>query len=303
MKAPKRMHKGGEPGTVNWRAVAKVVALVVWLTIPAFLGKPMFPLNYAIEYVDDVTDFMANNTTWWALSEQGRIFYVMFPIPWLVCGAAWYEIWFRTRRKRLIVNGQPEGVVLLILGDPERKEGHLYDLACILNKFRHIRIADFPRPLTRDEHPPNITIYYRRSILTSPLSWPKISTTTNHIVYGFHTVWLEGKYRVRVRDRRRPVLDYEVLFDTPPYNVENLDLNEFTKDHRSTQTTIMRDNYRMTVSEPGTAKTLVRSSMMTVADDTRNDYLDQLPSDVRNQILLEAAQEEGYLDGQAPDGQ
>ena len=302
MSEQMRAKHGGVAGTTNWRAVLKMALLITWLLVPAMLGKPLFPINYAIDYVDDVTDFMANNTTWWALSEQGRIFYVVFPIPWLICGAAWYEIWFRTRRKHLVINGQHEGVVMLILGDPNKKIGHLYDLATVLNGFKHIRAKDFPRPITMGDHPPNVTVYYRRSLFTSPLSWPRISTTPDLISYGHHTLWLEGRYRRRVRHDRRPVLDYEVLFNEVPYGVENLHLDEFVKDHRNTQENIMKDNYRMTVSEPGTAKTLVRSSMMTIADDTKNGYLDQLPREVRKRILLEAIQEEGLLDGAAPVG-
>lgn len=300
MRIPRALKNGDEPGTINKRAIMKVVLIVAWLTVPALLGAPLFPFNYAIEYVEDVTDFMANNTTWWALSERGRLFYVVFPIPWLVCAAAWYELWFRTRRKRLIVNGQPEGVVMLVVGDPNNKSGHLYDIACGLNGFRHIRASDFPRPITRDDHPPNITIYYRASLFQSPLSWPKISTKSENITYGFHNIWLEGSFRTRVRDGRRPVLDYELLFNVPPYLMEKLELDEFVKDHRGTQEDIMKNNYRMTVSEPGTAKTLVRSSMMTIGNETKNEYLDQLPSDVRNKILLEAIKEEGSYDGPAP---
>lgn len=303
MRQPRKLANGGEPGTVNWRAVLKFSVLIVWLIVPGLMGKPLFPFNYAIEYVDDVTDFMANNSTWWGLSEQGRIFYVVFPIPWLVCAAAYYELVFRTRRKKLIINGQPEGVVMLVLGDPNHKEGHLYDLACALRGFRHIRASEFPRPLTGKDHPPNVTIYYRTWLYTSPLSWPRISTKPENITWGIHTMWLEGSYRHRVRHRRRPVLDYEVLGHEPPYRTEDLELDEFVKDHRGTQENIMKDNYRMTVSEPGTAKTLVRSSMMSIGGETKNEYLDQLPSEVRNQILLEAIQEEGHLDGPAPQRQ
>lgn len=298
MKRPRLKH-GGEPGTTNWRAIFKLTLLVVWLIVPAFLGKPLFPFNYAIDYVGDVTDFMANNTTWWGLSEQGRIFYVVFPIPWIVCAAAYYELVFRTRRKKLIINGQREGVVMLVLGDPNHKNGHLYDLACMINGFKHIRMADFPRPITLNGHPPNVTIYYRTWLYTSPLRWPKISTNIDNMTWGFHTLWIDGHYRSRVRHRSRPVLDYEVLGNDQPYGRENLELDEFVKDHRGTQENIMKDNYRMTVSEPGTAKTLVRSSMMTIGNETKNEYLDQLPSDVRNKILLEALEEEGYLDGAA----
>ena len=303
MKKFRRLRNADEAGTVNKRAILKLSIVLIWLTVPALLGAPLFPFNYAIDYVDDVTDFMANNTTWWALSEQGRIFYIVFPIPWLICAAAWYELWFRTRRKRLIINGQPEGVVMLVLGDPNNKAGHLYDIACGFNGFRHLRAQDFPRPITQHEHPPNITIYYRTSVFTNPLSWPKISTMHVNVTYGFHTLWLDGNYRTRVRARSRPVLDYELLSDDPPYKVQALELGEFVKDHRGTQENIMKDNYRMTVSEPGTAKTLVRSSMMTIGNETKNDYLDQLPSDVRNRILLEALEEGGESVRRAPIGE
>lgn len=286
---------------INWRAVAKLIVLVAWLVVPGLFGHPFFPLDYASQYVEDVGGFVQNNSTWWGLSEQGRVFYVVFPIPWFVGVAAWYEVIFRARRKKLIVNGQVEGVVMLVVGDANYKKGHLYDIACILNKFRHVPWKDFPRPITGRDHPPGVTIYYRRNFFASPLTYHKISTTPRHITYGIHTLWVDGDYRARVRHYRRPVLDYEVLFDDNPYVLEALKMEEFARGHRHTQETIMKDNYRMTVSEPGTAKTLVRSSMMTISEDTKNEYLDMLEPDIRRDYMLSAIEQGGeFNDGATP---
>jgi hypothetical protein len=269
--------KGPKPGDLNYRAIAKVSVLAIWLVVPALVGQPLFPLNIVDQYIEDVSGFMQNNTTWWELPRSGRVFYVYFPVPWIVGLAAWYELIFRQRRKRLFVNGQMEGITMLMVGPGAPREGHLYDIACILyNGFRHINWFEFPHPLTGSERPPNIIIYYRDWIFTHPLRWHKISTTRNHVILGYGSMWVEGKFAYRVRHPSRPVLDYEVLTDDKEYTVQDLNFSAFQRTHRDYQEQILKDNYRMTQGEPGVAKILVRSSLMTISEDTRMDYFDQM---------------------------
>lgn len=289
----------GHPGSLNKRAVAKFITLFLWIGVSFLIARPFIPLNYAVEYVQDVQGFMENNTTWWNLSRSGRVFYVVFPIPWFIGAAVWYEGWFRKRRKRLIVNGQPEGVVMLVVGDPNYKDGHLYDLACVLNGFKHIKWSEFPRPILGNLAPPGVTIYYRSALFWNPITYAKISTRPENITYGYRTIWLEGKYRMRMRHKRRPVLDFEVIYDgEPPYKTVEMTRDEFVMAHRNTQETILKDNYRMTIAEPGVAKLLSRSSMMVISEDTRNEYIDQLPTEVQRRYLEAAARGEQF-DGKA----
>ena len=303
MKRVKVMAKGGTPGTTNWRAVAKVLLVLTWLVVPALANAPLAPLNYWAEWGSDVAGFMENNTTWWQMSETKRVFYVYFPAPWIVGAFVWYELWFRTRRKRLVINGLDEGTAMLVVGDPNHKVGHLYDLACVLNWFKHITWKQFPRPLTGDSQTPDVTIYYRTSLFTNPLHWSKISTKPGNISYGYRTMWVEGVYRHRVIHSRRPLLDYEVLGDEQPYGVEFLKYERFKGAHRDTQEMILKDNYRMTLAEPGTAKLLTKSSMMSVSDDTRTEYLDELKEEDREAYLKRAREEGINYDGPAPHGE
>lgn len=290
MKTIKRkLANGPQPGETNYKAIAKVSVLAIWLVVPALVGQPLFPLNYAGQYVEDVYGFAQNNTTWWALTEQGRWFYVLFPLPWLAVFAAWYEGLFRQRRKRLFVNGREEGIAILSTGVNAPREGHLYDLACAISGFRHITWGAFPRLYLKPEDiPPNTTVYYRSSIFSNPFRLHKISVEEKNIIRDYAYMFLTGKHQNRVRHPAKPICEYEVLSDDASYACTPLSFAGFQKTHRDYQEQILKDNYRMTQGEPGVAKMLVRSSLMTISEDTRMDYFDQLSEDEQKKFLATA---------------
>jgi len=283
----RRLANGPTPGDLNVTALAKVVAVLVFFLAAWYVwGKPFAVASVWVEYVHDVQGFMENNTTWWNLTESGRWFYVLFPFPWLIGAVVWREIGFRSHRKRLVVNGGNEGMVMWVYGG--RRQGHIYDLWCALHLFRHMPWSSVPRPLSRDYVSTRFaTIYYRQSLFWNPMSWLRLVVPPENITYGARTIWVRGKYRTLVRHPDNPALFFDLLTDENPYRMKGVDFKVFVKAHRATQDTIMKDNYRMTVSEPGVSKLLVRSSMMALPDDVRESYINLIPEDRLEKMLEE----------------
>jgi hypothetical protein len=288
-KVRKRLADGPTPGDPNMTAIAKVgICLVIFTTAWYVYGEPFAITQAWWEYGQDVSGFMENNTTWWNLSRSGRVFYVVFPFPWLVGAMVWREAVFRQHRKRLVINGGGEGMVMWVYGGP--RQGHIYDLWCILNGFKHMPWRSVPRPITGDYGADNarfVTIYYRQAMLWNPMSWLRMVVPAENVRWGVRTLWVSGKYRTLVRHPANPVLNFDLLTDENPYETRGVDLKAFVRAHRATQDTIMKDNYRMTVSEPGVSKLLVRSSMMALPDDVRDSYINLMPEERLNQMLEE----------------
>lgn len=289
MRKVVRLRDGPTPGDLNRNAVMKVAVLgVVFISAWYVYGEPFGIAQVWYEYGQDVQGFMENNTTWWNLSRSGRVFYVMFPFPWLIAAAVWHQAGFRQHRKRLLINGCDEGMVMWTYGGP--RQGHIYDLWCILHGFRHMPWRTIPRPMSRgmaDHSARFVTIYYRQALIWNPMSWLRLVVPRESVRFGVRTMWVVGRYRTLVRHPLNPILNFDLLTEENPYETRNVDLKAFIKSHRSTQDTIMKDNYRMTVSEPGVSKMLVRSSMMALPDDVKDSYINLMPEERLNKMLEE----------------
>jgi hypothetical protein len=294
--APRVPRASGEPtpGSVNYRALVKVALVVAFVAVPWAAGHPAPVAAFLGQYVEDVAWYGWNETegnwTWQNMSSGAHAFYYLVPVAFSVAGLAWYATAFSFRRKRLSVNGVPEGRVMWVYG--LHRSGHLYDLGCALAGFRHLDWGDFPLPMAGAWGRGRVVVYYRAEWLVNPAHWRRYWTRPEYVRTGVYDVWLAGPVARRVAHPHNPRLDATVLGDEG-YGSEAVDKEAFVRAHRSTQDVILRDNYRMTVSEPGVAKLLVRSSMMSVADETKSAYFNQLSPEAQAEFARLAQEAHG----------
>ncbi len=273
--------------SVNWRALGKVLIIVGIILFGISAHHPA--IRFGGLWLDDVQYYTHNNSTkseFHNLSFQAKMALIVVPFYYILPIFSWYMVVTRAHRKKLIVNGLYEGVIMCGYGDA-RFKGHLYDLACIVyNRFRHITWDDFPTLISKDLYHGKIIIYYRQSILQSPIAWTRLMVATpSQIRFGIYSVFVTGRYQILCPHPSNMVLGFMLITDTSPYLTTIPDINTLKMTHRDTLKRIKQNNLEMLEGNPNIAGDMVKSSLFAVPGGVKKDFLDLLTDEEREEYI------------------
>ena len=276
--------------TYNHRAMFKVCLIAVVITASFYLDHPA--MYYAGEWTHDAQWYAFNNTTgnwtWANMSTIQKTTFILFPGVFLIPMMSWYAFVTRMHRRTLIRNGYPDGVVMWTYGITPHNS-HIYDLYCVLRGFKKVPWEEFPMPISQEFYRGKMVIFYRTSILESPLEWHKlVIDTPNQMTTTPYKMFIEGMYSQLIKHPINPMLSYVFVHNQNGYVAEDPDVKRLSIYHRDTLRRIQRDNISMLESNPDIAGHMVKSSMMTLPPSLKGNFLDLLSDEEREEYLRKA---------------
>ena len=278
-----------ETTSYNYRAIFKVIVILVVIGASFLFQHP--GMHYMGEWIHDAEWYQNNNTTvggyhvWLNLSTSAKISFLLFPGIFVVPALLWYAFVTRLHRKKLILNGYQEGVVMWTYGiDPHNS--HIYDLCSALKGFKQIPWEDIHRPISAGFYDGLKVIYYKISSAEHPLEWHRmVIDNENQIRVTPYNIYVEGKYVELVKHPDYLILSYIRVHDNNEYLREEPDMDTMKIYHRDTIKRIQRDNIEVLQSNPDIAGEMIKSSMMVVPTGTKQDFLDLLTQKEREDYL------------------
>jgi hypothetical protein len=273
----------------NYRAMGKVAIVVGIVIFGMVYHHPA--IHVAGLYVQDVGYYTHNNSTkmeFHNLSAMAKMAFIAIPFYYIVPVIGYYVVVTRMHRKKLILNGSRDGVVMLGIND-YRFKGHIYDLISISKGCRHFDWGMFPKLYSNSLYDGKTTLYYKITWLQSPLEWNRVmANDSKQVRVGLYTVWVEGKYQVLVPHQINPILSYVLMSNENPYETKDPDLDKLKIMHRDTLKRIKQNNLEMLEGNPSIAGDMVRSGLFNVPSGTKKEFMDLLTDEEREKYIRES---------------
>lgn len=283
--------KANQPGSLNNRAVMKMIVVVIILVVAVVLNFPL--ARVAKLWVEDVEYHMSNNTTWLAMSSMQKMAWISIPGYYLIGLFIFYGTAYRTHRKRLYINGLNEGTVMYLHGI-DGVDSNYYDLACILyNRFRHMPWEHIPRPISGDfyrddEGKEKVVLYYKLEAFVAPWRWKRIVIDDpNALTMGMYTIWLEGQFETVHQHPFNPNLSYIRLSNETPYETLKPDYEMFEEYHGKILDRIQSTNVTNLQGNPTIMGPSIRNNIMVQTGDRLKEEWDLLSDDEKKEDMRE----------------
>jgi len=279
----------------NYRAISKVIVILIVIGASFYLNHP--GMGYMGEWIHDAEWYQVNNTTvggyhvWVNLSTPAKISFLLFPGIFVVPMLLWYGFVTRLHRKKLILNGYPEGVVMWTYGI-EPHNSHLYDLCSALRGFKQIPWEEIHLPISLGFYKGLKVIYYKISSTEHPLEWHRmVIENENQIRVTPYNIYVEGKYVDLVKHPDNLILSYIRVGNNNEYLREEPDMDTIKIYHRDTITRIQRDNIEVLQSNPDIAGGMITASMFVVPTGTKQDFMDLMTQKEREDYIRSVPKE------------
>lgn len=280
--------KANQNGSLNNRAVMKMVIVVIILVVAVSLNFPL--ARIAKLWTEDVEYHMSNNTTWNAMSSDQKMAWIFIPGYYIIGLLVYYGTAYRTHRKRLYINGLDEGTVMYLHGI-DGVDSNYYDLACILyNRFRHMPWEHFPRPISGDFYRDDkgkdeVVLYYKLDAFVAPWRWKRIVIDDpSALTIGIYSMWLEGQYETVHQHPFNPMLSYIRLSNETPYETLEPDYEMFENYHEEILDRIQRTNVINLQGNPTIMGPSVRNNIMVQTGDRLKEEWDLLTDDEKKEM-------------------
>ncbi len=276
----------------NLRSIFKIVIVVAVVSGLFYAGNPVS--HYMGEWTHDLAWYGNNNTsvggysTWVNLSTPTKIVFILFPGVFIVPLLAWYAFVTRTHRKRLVLNGYPEGTVMWTY-NIEPNNSHLYDIICALKGFDRVDWDNIHLPISMGFYDGLKVIYYKTSTMESPLEWHRlVIDDEKQIRITPYNIYVDGKYTEIIKHPDNLILSYIHVHAENDYVRADPDMDTLKIYHKNTIKRIQRDNIEILQSNPDIAGEMIKSSLMVIPPGVKKDFLDLLTDQEREDYIRES---------------
>ena len=249
-----------------------------------------FPIaTVGVMWMDDLAYHLENNTTWLNMSLKQQIAWEVIPLIIMIPPLSIFYGFYRVHRKRLIINGEEEGIVTYVHG-LDVGNSNIYDGATIIyNRCRHIDRKQVPQPLSGDYYKGKIVIYYKTGFYCLPWRWKRICVQgPENLRVGMLSLWVSGRYERLVRHPLDSLLHHQVYYNDIEYECEGLDMEKFESHHKQTIMRIQDDDINLLQANPSIGGPMVKDSLFVVSSEQKQMDIDLMPDEIRDRYLREA---------------